>query len=182
MYIANAKLVEFINDILSSGQVGIKSTTNLSAEKEMKLVCKMNGKISGSKGPNFSKLLMECELYNSLTTITKNNKKRKITVKWTAPDSPMVAKRILELCAKLEEQKDIISITFTTGRSIVMWLSYKTDEVLQTLRSIIESGDLQICLTVIFTLLSDSSEELKVNIKEYTTDLKWAEDYFQEKG
>ena len=142
----------------------------------------MNRKISGtgSKGPNISKLLMECELCDSLDGITKTT--RTTTIKWTAPDSPTVTKRMIGLLAKLEERKDIKRISFTTRRSIVMWLSCKTKEALQKLRSIIESGDLQICLTVIFTLLSNSSEELNVNIKAYTTDLKWAEDYFHEKG
>ena len=100
---------------------------------------------------------------------------------WTVLDPTTFDDQVIDLLAKLK-QIEGIEIEFTVGGSIVIWFSCKTKEALQKLRSIIESGDLQICLTIIFTQLSDSSEELNVYIKAYTRDLKWAEDYCHETG
>ena len=176
------ELIDFLIIILSAGLVGIESTTNLSAKKEMILVYKINKKRFGrsSKGINIYKLLKEYKLHNQLSMIT--NEAKTSTIKWIVDDPTTLKDQVIDLLEKLDESKSIVIIRFTTGGSIVVWFSCKSKEALQKLRSIIESGDLQICLTIIFTLLSDSSQELKVNIKAYTTDLKWAEDYYHEKG
>ena len=180
--IFNAVIVASLNVILSLGLVCIESNTNLSAKKETELVYELNKQryAAGSNFTNMFELLLEYELCDQVDAIT--DKVGVTKIQWTFHDPPTVMKHIFGLLVKLGKSEDIEIVRYTRGRSIVTWFSFKTKEVLQKLRNIIESGDLQIYLTIIFTLLSHSSEELKVNIKEYTTDLKWAEDYFHEKG
>ena len=164
--------------------VGIETTTNLSAKKEMKLLYEIKKQTSGagSKGTNIFILMKEFKLSRIFVGMTKQTETEPATIKWSVGDPETVMERMTDFLAKLIESEDIEIISFTSGGSIVMWVSCKTKKALQKLRSIIESGDLQIFLTIIFTLLSGSSEELKVNVKAYATDLKWAEDYFHEKG
>ena len=100
-----------------------------------------------------------------------------MTIKYNLLDDSSI-----DLLARLEESGAIIVEKYSLNGSIVVSFLCKTKKALQVLRSILESGDLQKCLTIIFTMLSDSCEELEVNIKAYTTDLKWAEDYVHEKG
>ena len=183
----NSELVELIKVILSSGLVSIQATTTLSPEKEKNLVkiltYRMNSQTSGtgSKGFNIYNLLIECRLDRLKYEVIPENDMT--TLKWTVTDSETFHERVTVLLSKLEDIKDIFKIDkITMLGSIVIWFSFKVKEALQKLRSIIESGDLQICLTIIFTHFSDSSEELKVQIKAYATDLKWAEDYCHEKG
>ena len=180
MYIVNEDLVEFVNVISSSGLVGVAFQTNLPAKKEITLICRINTQISGagSKDILSFKLLNEYQLTRN---VHLSKEAGKTTIKWTVHDQT-VYDRVTHLLEKLEENGDIVIMEFTSCGSIVMWFTCKTKEALQKLRSIIESGDIEIFLTIIFSLLSDSSEELKVNIKAYTIDLKWAEDYFHEEG
>ena len=161
--------------------VGIESSTNLLPRKEIKLVYAINKQRSsaGSNDPTY-KLIKKCNLDHLQYDIENEAKKR--TIKWNVLDPSIDIKQFNKLHRKMAGNKDIEIISFTSCGSIVIWFSCKTKEALQQLRSIIESGDLQIYLTIIFTLLSDSNEELKVIIKEYITDLKWAEDYLHEKG
>ena len=161
--------------------VCIETNTNLSPKKETKLVCTLNKQRSAAGSiTNIYKLLLQHELHDHVYEITDED--GVTTIKWTFPNPSAVMRQMLNLLAQLKNSDDIEAVWFTRGRSIVLWFSFKTKEALQKLRIIIASGDLQLYLTIIFTLLSDSSEELKVNIKAYTKDLKWVEDYFHEKG
>ena len=90
--------------------------------------------------------------------------------------------KIRKFISDLIEDDEIKIMKIVLGNSIVTWVYCRTVQAVSRLRYMIESGNFQQLLVVIFAQLLKSSDVVKVEIKDCTEELRLAELYIIEAG
>ena len=151
--------------ILCLDTIPVTATTNLSTEQELKLVFIINGNISKARAMNkkLGRMLIE-DLFKFEFDMNLDQQP-KIEVKYTMMTST-ARERMKLFIRELFDDDDIDVLHFTNAHSIVIWFRCGTRRATEKLNRMIKSGELQKFLGVLFTVLLDRSEDVKVVVNE----------------
>ena len=96
--------------------------------------------------------------------------------------NPLIKERIDRFIDELLEDDDIDIIPIKNVNSIVMWVWCRTKRALEKFRRMIECGNFQELIVVLFTLLLDNSEDVHIAIKLNVEEFQWTEDCISRKS
>ena len=158
--------------------VPITATTSLSPEQECTLVFVINENISKAKSikTTLLQLLLDDQFFKISSYDASN--KPKVVLTYIVLNST-AKKKMSTFIKDLLADDDIEIERCTNVNSIETWIWCKTTRAVKKLRRMIESGDYQNLLALLYTLFlgGTKNDEVEVNVKENSGELQWAIDY-----